>query len=121
MIVLAAMNAGCDSLLFPTKDYTIQVDSVSAPAAIGAAETLVIGFFGTVGGNGCHRLVRVEKHLEPGGLQLRFHGERRGSDCTQMPVPLEHEERVLPPLQDPFTIEVLQPSGPSLERVVRIE
>jgi hypothetical protein len=38
-----------------------------------------------------------------------------------MLVPLEHEERVLPPLQDPFTIKVLQPSGPSLERVVRIE
>ena len=121
MAGLAAGVSGCDSLLFPTKDFTIQVDSISAPAAIGPDDTLTVRFFGLVGTSGCFRLERVEKALGLDGMQVKFHGERRGSNCTQMPVVLEHVELVPPPLQDPFTITVLQPSGPPLEEVVRIE
>jgi hypothetical protein len=121
MAGLATAFSGCDSLLFPTEEFTIRVDSISAPAAIGPDDTLTVRFFGWVGSSGCSRLERVEKALGPGGMQVKFHGERSGSDCTQMPVALEHEERVPPSLQDPFTIKVVQPSGPPLEQVVRIE
>lgn len=119
--VLAAAAAGCDSLLFPTEEYIIEVDSLSAPAALAATDTLTMQFYGTVGSSGCYRLVRVERQVASGGMELRFHGERKWGDCFQMPVALEHEVRVPPPLQHPFTIKVMQPSGPPLEQVVRIE
>jgi hypothetical protein len=44
-----------------------------------------------------------------------------GVDCAQMPVLLEHQEAIAPPVQDPFRITVLQPDGNLLERVVRVE
>jgi hypothetical protein len=56
----------------------------------------------------------------PDHLEVRFHGVRRGGDCTQMPVALEHMEIVLPPLDDPFTIRVLQPGVVPLEQAVRV-
>jgi hypothetical protein len=80
-----------------------------------------VQFYGRIGSSGCYRLARVEKQVALGGVEIRFHGERKGGDCVQVPVALEHEVRVPPPLQHPFTIKVMQPSGPPLEQVVRIE
>lgn len=119
--VLAVMSAGCDWIVSGTEDFTIRVDSISAPAAISTVDTLAVRFFGTVGSSRCHQLERVEKHVDPAGMQLRFHGEWRNGYCGQMPVSFEHEELVPPPLEGLFTIRVLQPSGPPLERVVRVE
>lgn len=119
--VLAVVAGGCDSLLFPAERYTIQVDSLSAPAAIDATDTLTVQFYGEVGGSTCYRLAHVGKQVTPTGMEIRFHGERKGSGCGDAIIALEHEVRVPPPLQHPFTIKVMQPSGPPLVQVVRIE
>jgi len=121
VLLLSSAGLGC-GLLDSTDSFVIRVDSISAPAAITPADTLSARFFGLVGSDGCSRLERVEKRREGGLLELRFHGTRKGGvDCTQMLVSLDHEERLLPPLPDPFTIRVLQPDGPALERVVRVQ
>lgn len=104
------------------RPFVIRVDSISTPASIAPADTLTARFFGPVGSDGCSRLDRVEKRREGGLLELRFHGTRKGGvDCSQMPVSLNHEERLVPALPDPFTIRVLQPDGPALERAVRVQ
>lgn len=118
-LVLAACNlTGPD-----TQQFTIRVDSVSAPGAISAGEMLRVVYRGWIGPNGCYRLAAVGRHVRSNGVEVGFIGERTtgAGDCTQMPVVLEHADSFAPPLQDPFTITVRQPGGARLEKVVRIE
>jgi hypothetical protein len=123
-LALVAGTSGCDLFGPDQETFTIRVDSISAPETIAPGDTLTVQFHGWVGPDGCHRLDRVDRARGPGILQMGFHGARRtGRDvvCTLEPVRLEHEERVMPPLGDPFTIVVRQPGGGTLERVVRVE
>lgn len=102
----------------------VRVDSISAPASISRTDTLRARFWGLVGPDTCYRLKRVEKGRGPGILQLRFVGELvRESDtqCIYWGVFLQHEEQVPPPLDDPFKIQVLQPDGSRLEKIVRVQ
>jgi hypothetical protein len=109
----------CGLFTSPT-EFIIRVDSMVAPPETGSTQTMAVRFFGWVGSDGCSRLTRVERQKNAASLTVRFHGERVGGNCTQMPVPLDHEEQVTPPLQDPFTIIVQQPSGADLTRTVRV-
>lgn len=118
-MVAGAVTTGCD-VLGSEHTYVIRVDSITAPTAISAGEALEVQFHGWVGSDGCSRLSEVEKRTTTRLLEVRFHGVRRGGHCTQMPVPLEHPETISPPLGDPFTIRVLQPSGVPLEQAVRV-
>jgi hypothetical protein len=123
VFLLSLAGLGCGLLDSGTDSFVIRVDSISAPAAIAPADTLTVRFFGGIGPDLCSRLVRVEKRSEPGVLEVRFHGERDegGGDCLQMVSLLDHEEKILPPLVDPFIIRVLQPEGAPLERVVGVQ
>jgi hypothetical protein len=124
MVSLVAAASGCDLMGPDSETFTVRVDSIVAPATIAPGDTLTVRFHGFVGPDGCHRLDRVDRARGPGILQMGFHGERstgRNLDCTSMLVLLDHEERVAPPLDDPFLIVVRQPGGGTLERVVRVE
>ena len=123
LVSASLISSGCGLLDSGTDSFVIRVDSISAPDAVAPADTLTARFFGGIGPDLCSRLVRVEKRSEPGVLEVRFHGERDedGGDCLQLARFLDHEEEILPPLEDPFTIRVLQPDGAPLERVVRIQ
>lgn len=113
---------GC-SVLDPDDEFVIRVDSISAPASVEPGEPLNVRFHGIIGSNLCYRLDRVERSATAEQLSIRFHGKKRGGfrDCAQQPAVLEHEETISPPLQDPFTITVRQPSGAPLTRVVAIQ
>lgn len=114
---------GCDPTGVTTKRFVVRVDSISAPDSITPTEALTVRFWGNLGPDLCSRLDRVDKHRFAGGIELRFHGVRAtgGGDCLQMPAALQHDEMVAPPLENPFTIRVLQPDGvPPLERQVRV-
>jgi hypothetical protein len=103
-------------------EFRVHVDSIRAPASIAPAETLSITFFGFIGSNLCSRLARIDKGVGPSVLAITFYGERSDSqDCQQMPALLEHTEHLPPPLEDPFIIRVQQPTGPPLEKVVRVQ
>jgi hypothetical protein len=117
----AAATAACDVLGTGDEEFVIAVDSIVAPAAIAPDDTLRVRFHGQVGPDGCSRLVSVERRASAAELEVRFHGaRRRGSYCTQMPVPLDHTETVRPPLVDPFTVTARQPGGAMVNHVLRI-
>lgn len=116
-LMLAA--GGCDTVDIGDSEFTIKVDSISGPAAIGASETLRITFHGVIGPDGCWRLDDVVKARAPDLLVLTFLGRQaRGDGCYQAVVILRHEELVAPPRTSPFRIRVNQPSGADLEKVV---
>lgn len=119
---MALSGLGCRGLLTAPTEFTIFVNSISAPDAIAPADTLVVRFQGYIGPDQCSRLDRVDRERSPGALDIAFRGERDdGGLCLQMPAPLDHVEKVLPPMQDPFTIRVRQPDGTHLVKTVRIE
>jgi hypothetical protein len=120
LVVAGILTTGCDILGFDDDTFVIRVDSISAPAAVEGSNALEVQFHGWVGSDGCSSLSHVEKRATPQLLEVKFHGVRRGGDCTQMPVALEHMEIVSPPLNNPFTIRVLQPGGVPLEQAVRV-
>jgi hypothetical protein len=121
LLLSTGSAVGCDLFGDDTSLYVVRVDSVSAPLTIASDQPLEIVFHGLVGFDGCSRLSEVEKESGPGHLRVRFVAERRSGECTQMPVPLNHVETVPPPLQNPFTITVIQPSGPPLDHVVQVQ
>lgn len=81
----------------------------------------MVRFLGIVGPNGCHELSEVSSGRPPGLLEVQFQGERTDALCTQQPVGLDYQQVVEPPFMDPFVIRVRQPSGPPLERSVRVQ
>jgi hypothetical protein len=115
---MGLLAAGCDP--FTPEDFVIRVADVAAPESLQAGQPLQVTFFGLIGADQCARLREVERRVSATLLEVRFHGRREGSHCKQTPSQLEHQEIVQLPLQDPFTIRVLQPTGPPLERTVRI-
>jgi hypothetical protein len=118
LLVLGLLSAGCEP--FTPEDFIVRVSDVAAPETLQPGEPLHVVFFGLIGADQCAQLREVERRVGPDLLEVRFHGRREGRTCLQTPSQLEHRETVQPPLQDPFTIRVLQPAGPPLVRTVRI-
>ena len=53
---------------------------------------LQIAFAGSLGSDGCSRLVEVETEITRHSLDITFHGERNQGSCTLAPVSLLHIE-----------------------------
>jgi hypothetical protein len=119
--VVCLVGLGCGGAGLGPTEFIVRVDSISAPDAIAATDTLIVRFWGRLGPDGCSRLDEFDTGRAPGVFEITFHGERleRGQ-CTDMPVALIHDETILPPMQDPFTIRVRQPDGTTLNKSVRI-
>jgi hypothetical protein len=123
LLALPALIAGCDlmDVVYPrTERFVIRVDSIEVQAAVAPTDTLRVHFLGGLGPNSCSRLERVDRRRSAGSVELTFRGEstRRGQ-CLQMPSMMKHEEKLVPPFTDPFTIRVVQPGGRRIEKVVR--
>lgn len=119
--VLSASVGACGLLAPDTTEFVIRVDSIESPDSIAAGNALTARFSGPIGPDLCSSLDRVEKHLTANTLELRFHGARKdGGHCPAQPAALDHVETIAPPVEDPFTIRVLQPDGVPLEKVVRV-
>lgn len=120
--LLALLGAAGCGLLGPSdREYTIQVDSIEAPLVVGPTESGEVRFLGGIGPSGCYSLAEVRTARSPQLLRLEFRGRYRDALCTQEPVRLDHSLTVSPPLADPFTISVVQPSGPALEATIRVQ
>jgi hypothetical protein len=116
IVILSA----CDVFGPRTESYVIRVDSIDAPAVVAQGQAFDVVFSGGIGSDGCSTLARVERTMTADTLRVRFHGERRrGGKCTLMPTRLEHTERVTPPVNDPFVVLAIQPTGPPLITTVR--
>lgn len=102
--------------------FVIHVESISAPDSIGGDDVLVVRFQGMIGPTLCYQFERVDSEVSASRLVIQFRGtEQKGRPCFLDPAHLDHEVQLPPPLEDPFTIRVLQPSGPALEKIVRIQ
>lgn len=123
VLFVLGLSAGCSNPTdMDTQRFLIAVDSITVPDTIAPNTTLTAHFSGRIGPNRCYRLDHVDRGRGAGIIELRFHGERKedADNCLQMPAVLDHVEDVAPPLEDPFTIRVLQPDGTALEKVVRV-
>ena len=118
---LLLAGAGCGILGNGTRNFTVKVDSILVAASVAAEEHLAVRFVGMVGPNGCYRLADAVTGRSPDLLQIEFQGEYRDALCTQEPVYLDYQVNLAPPFSDPFTIRALQPSGPPLEKSVRVQ
>jgi hypothetical protein len=110
-------------LLDPDRtEFVIRVTSIESPDTIATTAPLTARFSGPIGPDLCSYLDRVEKRLTANTLELRFHGVREvgGGDCLMAVAVLDHEVTVAPPIEDPFTIRVLQPDGVPLVKIVRV-
>lgn len=124
MFLLAVMISGCDVLNvwgLHTERFVVRVDSIAIPAITTPTDTLIVHFRGGLGSDGCSRLDRVERRRVAGRLELTFHGARKNGNCIQMPAMMDHVEKIVPPLENPFTIRVTQPSGKPVEKVVSFQ
>lgn len=123
LMLLAALTTGlgCNPFGPRPEAFVIRVDSISAPLSVGPTENLIIRFSGTIGPSGCYRLTEVTTGRTQTHFEVRFNGEFRNVLCTQDPSHLAHDIELAPPFRDPFVIRALQPSGPALERSVRIQ
>lgn len=101
--------------------FTIKVDSIVAPASITPQGPLTVRFFGLIGPNSCYGLEEVRSGRSPSMLTVEFRGRSVHGVCPQEPVPLDYELSLPPPFSDPFVISVVQPSGPALEKSVRVQ
>ncbi len=118
LAIVCSLTA-CDRLFHHTDHYTIRVDSISAPYAVAATDTLRVRFHGFVGRDGCWNVASVEKQVRPDALEVLFRGEHHeGYTCTQMVVYLDHTEVVPPPIRTPFTVTAHEPDGSTITRVV---
>lgn len=117
----ALAGGGCELVTGGATEHVIHVDSISVPDSIAPSESFDIQFYGMIGSDSCSRLERVDRSVDESGIRLKFIAERRRGDCKQMPVMLDHQEHVSPPLQFPFTITVDQPSGAPLVSEVHLK
>jgi hypothetical protein len=116
IVILSA----CDVFGPRTESFIIRVDSIDAPATVAQGQAFDVVFSGGIGSDGCSTLARVDRTMTVDTLRVRFHGERRrGGNCPQMPTRLEHTEPVTPPVNDPFVVIAIQPTGPPLITTVR--
>lgn len=111
----------CSSRGIRVEEFAVRVDSLAVPVSVAAQDTLSIRLIGFLGSDQCSRLARVQRERRAGWIELRVIGEREsGVDCSALPAPLNHVELVLPPIEGPFTVRVIQPDGTSLVRVVQV-
>lgn len=116
--VVGALSTAC-GLTSPSRaEFVISVDSIVVGVTGDPAGLVPVRFFGLVGSSGCQVLKRVEKSASGDSLRLRFVGERRGGNCTQMPIQLRHEELLASLPARRVTVVVEQPHGAQLSRTV---
>lgn len=120
-MALICIASACGILDSGPESFVVRVDSIVAPTIVKPDAPFTVTFFGLVGPNGCYSLVDVATTRTPGSLLIQFNGEKVDRVCGQEPVPLDHTLDLLPPFVDPFVIRVTQPSGPALEKSVRVE
>jgi hypothetical protein len=126
--VLGLLGGGsCSDGTYPTyfeQTFPILVDSLAAPAAAAAGDTVTLRFWGYVGPNDCHAFGGVTADWTEHAvvLTLWYHYYRRaGADCLPEAVYLEGEPYRLGPLPPgPFTITVAQPDGSAITDTLHV-
>ncbi len=131
VVAIVVGGAGCSMLSNSTSDdppsvkaEIAEVDSLEYPAEIASTDTLTVGFYGTVGPNGCYSFHRFDVDRAPGQLTITpvvRHTTADNVSCTMAIVPLNHTLTVAPPFPDGILeIEVPQPEGDDVRATVTV-
>lgn len=111
--VLLLINLSTTACGLQSSEYTIRADRI-ADTLTTSPDSVSVQVYGFVASDGCGRLERVEKSVRRDTLLRRFIGETNrtnGTNCTQMPIPLDYRERVYAPAGSTVVYAVQQPDG----------
>ena len=117
----------CQNNIFGVRGQTfvIQVDSISGPTAVSGNAAFSLGFWGTIGPNGCYSFKEFKTTRSGSTLDITLYGrsiDGAGYACPQSVARLSGVEyTVSPPVTDPFTVVVHQADNTVLTRVIRAE
>lgn len=102
--------------------YIVTVDSIQAPQELVLGDTLVIGFWGEIGPDGCHMFDRFESLFGPGTLEVTVWGWNSGGPaCPAIYVFMDGTPlRVVPPGRGLMEIRVRRPDGTALRDTVLV-
>lgn len=121
--LLLLFAQGCNSPLEPPRrEVRLRVAEISAPEVGSAEGELTITL--TVETGGCTEFERIRATREGGTLTLEALGSEPTSTdlmCPGLLLSTPHSYVARGPFTNPLTINVLQPSGESTRRTVRIE
>jgi len=111
--VLLFINLSTTACGLQSSEYTIRADRI-ADTLTTSPDSVSVRVTGFVANDGCGRLERVEKSLHRDTLLRRFVGETNrtnGTNCTQMPIPLDSRELAYAPVGSTVVYVVQQPDG----------
>jgi len=105
--------------------YRIPVDSIQVAEDIQAGEPFEIRFYGVVGTDGCHRFSRFDTEMNAAMLWVEVWGRRATGEniaCPDVMVFLDGQPLELTVDQPgEYVLEIRQPEGDPLERVIRVK
>jgi hypothetical protein len=127
MFVLAITSlalCGCDLLAPDRREFVVQIDSVTGPAAVSGGAAFQQLFYGPLGPDGCYSFKSFQVTRTTSSVDVTVLGEQQSGhvDCTQSPVYLSGRALTISPaVSDPFTLRVHQRNGAVLTKIIRVQ
>lgn len=113
----------CDHSTNRFEAFLIKVDSISIPQAISSGTPFNIGFFGTIGGDGCHTFKEFKQTSESNNIILEAWGnlDVQSTACTTVMMFLGGRSMPLT-IQTPgvYNLKVKQPDNTFLIRQITV-
>ena len=107
-------NQGCKKDDTPeTRDFIIQVDSISHPDTISSADAFEVLFYGKIGDNNCFAFKEFQPAFGADFINITLYGtETIKNDCLEGMVYLDGKGAAFTDMtQGEWTLNVLQPNG----------
>ncbi len=120
--LLLSSLIGCDVTGPDVRRFTAPVDSMIVPSTIVGSDSLEIRLFGSLP-NSCYGIEGVDAEKTAEKVEITVRGTeniREGIGCYAAIKNWDWLLVVSPPYEDPFTVDVDQGDGTSMERVVMV-
>ena len=122
LLVLGGTQIGCGITDPEFREFRVRVDNLSVPAVVSLQDSILVRMEGTIGPNTCHQFSHFEVNATESKVRITVIAtEHLGMACGQAFVELDEVYVAHPPFLDPFTVAIRQPTGPDLEKTVRVE
>jgi hypothetical protein len=123
LVVYAMFGTSC-SIGNDITYFKIAIDSVSVPTTWQIGGNMTVRFWGTIGPDMCWMLNTVDRDRTANSYTITFNGQHVArNDCPKTESTVDYED-VLTPVggqNNPFTVTVVQPTGPNIVRTVTVQ